>query len=65
MKYKELTGICKDAIHNGWCTGCNKLEEYNFTGVKSCKYVDIEREKHPADICKIDKTIMEYQQLKI
>lgn len=36
MKYPKLTGICKYAIEKGLCTGCNKLEDVNFIGVKQC-----------------------------
>ena len=39
MKYKELKGICKIAIENGLCTGCNRLELESFEGVAECKYV--------------------------
>lgn len=36
MKYKELTGICKTAIKNGYCLGCQRLEMEEFTGVEKC-----------------------------
>lgn len=39
MKYKELKGICKTAIANGWCKGCSQLELESFEGVAECKYV--------------------------
>lgn len=39
MKYPKLEGICGQAIKNNLCTGCQKLEDINFKGVKECKYV--------------------------
>ena len=38
-KYPELEGICKEAIKNNRCTGCNRLEMPDFKGLQSCKYV--------------------------
>ena len=43
MKYEKLTGICKVAIKNNLCTGCQKLEDINFRGVEKCKYVQDDR----------------------
>lgn len=34
MKYKELTGKCKN------CTGCMRLENPYFNGTNECKYAD-------------------------
>jgi hypothetical protein len=45
MKYPEITGICKIAIRNNLCNGCNKLEEYNFRGQADCDMVQKPREK--------------------
>ena len=39
MKYKELKGICKEAIENRMCLGCSKLELETFEGVYECKYI--------------------------
>ena len=38
-KYLELEGICKEAIKNNRCTGCNRLELLEFKGLQNCKYV--------------------------
>jgi len=40
--YKELKGICKEAIAQGKCLGCNRLALESFEGVKECIYM-IER----------------------
>lgn len=61
-KYPKLTGICEKAIQNGWCLGCQRLEDYNFAGVNNCKYADIGRKEHLPDV---GKTILDYKQLKI
>lgn len=45
MKYKELTGICKIALQNNECFGCQKLEMIDFTGVNKCEYIEDPREK--------------------
>ena len=45
MKYPKLTGICKIAIEKEWCTGCNKLELENFTGVEKCKWIEDPQER--------------------
>ncbi len=39
MGYKELKGICKEAIKTGMCLGCSKLELDSFEGVYECKYI--------------------------
>lgn len=39
MESPELTGICKKAIENNLCTGCNRLEMENFKGLETCPYV--------------------------
>ncbi len=54
--------INKKKYPNEWCLGCQKLEDYNFTGVNSCEYADIGKKKHLPDV---GKTITEYNQLKI
>lgn len=36
---KELRGICKKAIKEGLCLGCNKLELEEFEGQEHCKYI--------------------------
>lgn len=61
-KYPKLTGVCENAIQNQWCLGCQKLEDYNFTGVNYCKYADIERKEHLPDV---GKMVTDYKQLKI
>ena len=61
-KYSKLNDYCEKAIQNEWCLGCQKLEDYNFTGVNFCKYADIGKKKHLPDV---GKTITEYNQLKI
>lgn len=61
-KYPKLTGACEKAIQNQWCLGCQKLEDYNFTGVNYCEYVDIGRKEHLPDVSKV---ITDYKQLKI
>lgn len=38
--YKELKGICKEAIAQGKCLGCSKLELESFEGVKQCIYIN-------------------------
>ena len=43
-KYPLLQGVCKQAIKNNLCTGCQKLEDINFIGVQSCKYLANSRE---------------------
>lgn len=62
IKYPELKGICKEAIKNEWCLGCNRLEDYNFTGVNHCKYVDIGKKEHLPDV---GKMVTDGYQLKI
>lgn len=47
FKYLPLQGICKYAIQEGYCTGCNKLENQDFTGEKWCKNSNI-----PQDVLK-------------
>ncbi len=42
---KELWGICKKAIENNWCLGCNKLELDSFTGQAQCEYVKEPRQR--------------------
>lgn len=37
MKYRELTGKCKE------CLGCNKLENPFFTGVKECEFATVKQ----------------------
>ena len=61
-KYPELKGICKTAIQNEWCLGCQRLEDYNFTGVSYCKYVDIGKKEQLPDV---GKMVKDYQQIKI
>ena len=36
MQYRELTGVCKEAIEQGKCLGCQQLEDKYFAGVKEC-----------------------------
>lgn len=31
VKFPELKGVCK------YCIGCNRLELYDFIGIKNCK----------------------------
>lgn len=38
MKYLPLIANCQNAIKNGWCLGCQALENPNFKGNLSCKY---------------------------
>lgn len=38
MKYLPLTEKCKNAIANGWCLGCQALENPYFRGNSYCKY---------------------------
>ena len=45
MSYPELKGICKKAIENELCLGCNRLELQDFTGLEKCKYVVDPKEK--------------------
>ena len=61
-KYPKLTGVCEKAIQNQWCLGCQKLEDYNFTGVNYCKYADIGRKEHLLDVSNM---VTDYKQLKI
>lgn len=61
-KYPKLSGICAEAIKNQWCLGCQKLEDYNFTGVNYCKGTDRGKSNN---LPNINKTSTEYQQLKI
>jgi len=37
--YPPLEGVCKKAIEQGICTGCNQLELSWFRGVKECKLI--------------------------
>lgn len=39
MKYEKLTGICKVAIKNNLCFGCEKLSDPNFRGQTKCGLV--------------------------
>ena len=39
MKYKDLKGICKEAISNNICLGCTRLELETFEGVQECNYI--------------------------
>ena len=41
MKYPELTNLCKN------CTGCQRLEDINFTGTDKCEY-----QESGLDLCK-------------
>lgn len=61
-KYPKLTGVCEKAIQNQWCLGCQKLEDYNFTGVNYCKYADIGRKELLPDVSNM---VTDYKQLKI
>lgn len=61
-KYPKLTGVCEKAIQNQWCLGCQKLEDYNFTGVNYCKYADIGRKEH---LPNVGNMVADYKQLKI
>lgn len=45
MKYKELTGKCKEYIEKGMCLGCERLAYPEFRGDDSC-YVIKEREEY-------------------
>lgn len=36
--YPPLQDPCKTAIEKGYCTGCNKLELFEFTHDPNCKY---------------------------
>lgn len=38
--YSELTGICKRALRNNICLGCQKLENKDFKGQDSCSLVE-------------------------
>jgi hypothetical protein len=38
MKYKPLIKSCRKAIAEGRCTGCQALENPNFTGNPNCIY---------------------------
>lgn len=38
-----LWGICKKAIENGLCLGCNKLEDIHFTGQAKCDLVETKK----------------------
>ena len=61
-KYPKLNEICEKAIQNEWCLGCQKLEDYNFTGVNFCTYADIGKKKIFPDV---GERVTEYKQLKI
>lgn len=61
-KYSKLTGVCEKAIQNQWCLGCQRLEDYNFTGVNYCKYADIGRKEH---LLNVGNMVTDYKQLKI
>ncbi len=37
--YSKLYGICKKALENNWCLGCQKLENPTFTGQIQCDLV--------------------------
>lgn len=37
--YPPLEGVCKKAIEQRICTGCNQLELPWFKGVKECKWI--------------------------
>lgn len=58
MKYPELKGICKTAIKNNLCTGCNRLELEDFTGLERCKYA-----KNPIE--KIKETLGIQEKMKL
>lgn len=45
MSYPELKGICKKAIENELCLGCNRLELQDFIGLEKCKDVVDPKEK--------------------
>lgn len=36
----SLTGICKKALENNLCLGCNKLENPLFIGQTKCEHAD-------------------------
>ena len=38
MKYPPLIESCKKAIANGWCLGCQALENPTFAGNPNCQY---------------------------
>lgn len=61
-KYPKLNGICGKAIQNNWCLGCQKLEDYNFTGVSYCKYADVGKKEH---LPEVGKMVKNYKQLEI
>ena len=42
---RELWGICKKALENNLCLGCNKLELPNFTGQSKCDLVKDPRQR--------------------
>lgn len=62
IKYPKLTGVCEKAIQNQWYLGCQKLEDYNFTGANYCKYADIGRKEH---LPNVGNMVTDYKQLKI
>lgn len=39
MKYKELKGICKEAIEKEWCLGCVGLVENDWKEPEQCLYI--------------------------
>lgn len=38
--YKKLKGLCKLALDNNLCLGCNLLELENFENNPKCKYIN-------------------------
>lgn len=35
---KQLKDPCKSAIANGWCLGCQAMEDENFIGNPNCRF---------------------------
>ena len=54
MQYRELTGVCKEAIEQGKCLGCQQLENKYFAGVKQCDNLFEFKDKQLSEQLKID-----------
>lgn len=35
---EQLKDPCKSAITNGWCLGCQAMEDENFIGDPNCRF---------------------------
>lgn len=63
MKYQQLIPSCKKAIEEGYCTGCQELENPYYRGNPNCRYNKIPTAKESIKV--IHKILGMGEQMRI